>query len=148
MRATRFLVLATAATAGVLLAPGPATAHDMNATVQVGADSVRVIVFFEDDLPAELAAASVTDAAGIEVAAGTTDDRGVWAFPALPPGEYRLTARCIGHTATVSFTVAAAPPAEPVAYTGARLNKAVGLGAGAGGLLAASAVFWLVRRRR
>lgn len=80
----------------------------MNATVKVSADSVRVEVFFGDDLPAELAAVSVTDAAGVEVAAGTTDDRGVWAFP-LPPGEYRLTAKCIGHTATVPFTVAGTP---------------------------------------
>lgn len=147
MRAIRFVILLTATTAGVILVPGGAGAHDMNATVQVGAGSVRVEVFFEEDLPAERAAVRVTDAAGAEVAAGTTDERGVWTFPAPPPGEYQLRATCIGHAAAVGFMVAAAPAAEPVAYTGWRLNKAVGLGAGAGGLLGVSALVWRRRRR-
>lgn len=146
-RAARSFVLATAAVAGVLLATGGAGAHDMNATVTVRADAVRVEVFFEEDVPAERAKMSVCDAAGVEVIAGTTDERGVWAFPVPPAGTYRLTATCIGHTATVSFTVAGAPEAEPVSHTGARLNKAVGLGVGAGGLLGASALYWRLRRK-
>ena len=147
MRVLRSTVLAISVTAGALFAPGAARAHDMNATVKVGPESVRVEVYFEDDLPAEFAKVSVTNSAGAEVATGTTDDRGVWTFPALAPGEYVLAAKCIGHTATVPFSVAGEPEAAPVSYTGARLNKTVGLTVGAGGLLGVSAVFWLLRRR-
>ena len=149
MRAVRFIVLAIAATGGGLLMPAAARAHDMNATVRVNPDAVRVEVFFEEDLPAEFAKVSVTDAAGAEVAAGTTDERGVWTFPVPPPGEYLLTAKCLGHVATVRFAVVVpVADAAPVSYTGDRLNKAVGLSAGAGGLLGVSALFWLLRRRR
>ncbi len=148
MHAVRFIVLAI--TAGAVLAPGTVGAHDMNATVQVGADGVRAEVFFEEGLPAEFAKVSVTDATGAEVVAGTTDENGGWTFPAPGPGEYLLTAKCIGHVATVRFSVAG--PSEqdspPVSYTGYRLNKAVGLTVGVGGLLGASALFWLLRRRR
>ena len=147
MRATRLIVLVISVAAGLLLAPSIAGAHDMNATVKVGADSVRVEVFFEEDIPAEFAKVSVTDATGTEVAAGTADERGVWTFPTPIPGQYTLSATCIGHAAPVSFTVAAAE-APPVVYTGDRLNKTVGLTAGAGGLLGVSALVWLLRRRR
>ncbi|MFM8273077.1 MAG: carboxypeptidase-like regulatory domain-containing protein [Gemmata sp.] len=148
MRAGRFLVLAIAAAWGALLAPARAGAHDMNATVTVGASGIRAEVFFEEDLPAGCAAVSVTDAAGAEAAAGTTDERGVWAGPALPPGEYLLTAKSAGHVAKVRFAVSGAPDAPPVSHTGARLDKTVGLTADAGGLLGASAAVWFRRRRR
>lgn len=148
MRPYRSSVLAIAVAAGSLLAPGVARAHAMSATVEVRPEAVRVVVYFEDDLPAELAAVRVTDAAGAEVASGTADDRGVWSCPPLPPGEYRLTANSTGHVATVSFTVAAraagAPPAE---FSTTRANRAVGLAVGAGGLLMLSALYWLFRRR-
>ncbi len=151
MRAARLIVLATAATAGTLLASGSARAHDLNATVKVGADGIRVEVFFEEVVPAEFATVSVSDANGSEVVAGTTDANGVWTFPAPAPGEYLLTAKCIGHVAKVKFSIAGTPPvpeAPPVSYTGYRLNKAVGLTVGVGGLLGASALLWLFRRRR
>jgi hypothetical protein len=148
MRANRLVVLAIAATACVLLAPAVVGAHDMNATVTVGAHGIRAEVFFEEDLPAESAVVSVTDGAGAEAAAGTTDERGVWACPALPPGEYLLIAKSAGHVAKVRFAVSGEPEAPPVSHTGARLNKTVGLTAGAGGLLGASALVWFRRRRR
>lgn len=148
MRPYRSSVLAIAVAAGALLAPGTARAHAMSATVEVRPEAVRVVVYFEDDLPAELATVSVTDAAGAEVASGTTDERGAWSRAPLPPGEYRLTAKSSGHVATVAFTVAApeaaAPPAE---FSAPRTNRTVGLAVGAGGLLTLSALYWLVRRR-
>lgn len=141
-------VLAIAVAAGTLLAPGVARAHAMSATVEVRPEAVRVVVYFEDDLPAELATVSVTDAAGAEVASGTADERGVWSCSPLPPGEYKLTAKSAGHVATVAFTVAppaaGAPPAE---FATPRANRAVGLTVGAGGLLILSALYWLFRRR-
>ncbi|VTR90773.1 Uncharacterized protein OS=Thermovibrio ammonificans (strain DSM 15698 / JCM 12110 / HB-1) GN=Theam_1524 PE=4 SV=1: CarboxypepD_reg [Gemmata massiliana] len=147
MHVLRSTVLAISVTAGALFASSSARAHDMNATVKVEPTSVRVEVFFEDDLPAELAKVIVTSSAGAEVVTGTTDDRGVWTFPTPVPGEYTLTAKCIGHTTTVQFSVAGSPEAPPVSYTGERLNKTVGLTIGVGGLLGVSAVFWLLRRR-
>lgn len=151
MTTYRSIVLTVTATAGALLAAGPALAHSMSADVEVRAGTVRVLVYFEDDLPAELATVSVTDAAGAEVAAGTTDERGVWAFAAPAAGEYRLTARCAGHVATQTFSVAApaapAADAEPIGYTAPRVNRARGLAIGAGGLLGLSALFWVFRRR-
>lgn len=132
----------------VALSPQTARAHSMSATVEVRPEAVRVVVYFEDDLPAELATVTVTNAAGAEVASGTTDDRGVCSFPPLPPGEYKLGAKCTGHTATVAFVVAGptAPPA-PTEFEGPRANKAFGLVLGTGGLLGASALFWFFRRR-
>ena len=148
MRAAHTFVLAIAAAVGGLFAPGVAHAHGMIAEVKVNGASVRADVFFDDDVPAEFATISVTDASGAEVRAGTTDERGVWTFPAPPPGEYLLTAKCIGHTATVRFPVAGEPDAPAAVYVEPRRNKAVGLTAGVGGLLALSAAFWLIRRRR
>lgn len=138
-----------AITAAALLSPGTARAHAMSATVEVRPEAVRVLVYFEDDLPAEGATVSVRDASGGEVASGTTDDRGVCALAPLPPGEYKLTASCTGHTAAVAFTVAppAAAGAAPAEFAGPRANKALGLTVGAGGLLGLSALFWFFRRR-
>lgn len=137
-----------AAAVAALLSPGAARAHAMSADVVVHADAVRVVVYFDDDTPADRAAVTVTDAAGNAVAAGATDDRGVWAFPRPAAGEYRLTAAAAGHTAERRFAVAPAPApdAPPVEFAAPRRDPAVGLAAGAGGLLAASALWWFVRR--
>lgn len=149
MRPSRSSVLAIAVAAGALLAPGVARGHAMSATVEVRPEAVRVVVYFEDDLPAELAAVRVSDAAGAEVASGTADERGVWSCPPLPPGQYRLTAKSAGHVAAVAFTVAApeAAGAAPAEFAAPRTDRAVGLAVGAGGLLTLSALYWFFRRR-
>ncbi|HEY1189797.1 MAG TPA: carboxypeptidase-like regulatory domain-containing protein [Gemmata sp.] len=148
MRPSRSSALTIAVALGALLSPGTARAHAMSATVEVRAEGVRVIVYFEDDLPADLATVSVTDATGTEVATGTTDERGVWSCAALAPGEYTLTAKSTGHVTTVTFSVA--PPESGPAQThfaAPRTNRALGLAVGAGGLLGLSALFWFFRRR-
>ena len=146
MQHARPIILATAVALAALVSPETARAHAMGATVEVRADAVRVVVYFEDDLPAELATVTVTDAAGAEVASGTTDERGVCALRVLPPGEYTLAAKCAGHTATVAFAVASAPGDAPVEYAKPRADRELGLVLGAGGLLGVSALFWFRRR--
>ena len=146
MRLFRFLVLATAAIGGVLLAPGVASAHALKATVTVAA-TVKVEAFFDDDTPAELGEVTVTDANGKVVLTGKTDERGVWTFPAPKPGEYTLTVKSIGHVAKQSFRVEGEPDAPPVAYTDEPMNKTVALVIGVGVLLGVSAVAWLLQGR-
>ncbi len=147
MRHSRSIVITTAVALAALLTPGTALAHAMSATVEVRPDAVRVVVYFEDDLPAELATVTVTDATGAEVASGTADERGVCSLPLLPAGDYKLVAESAGHTATVAFTVAAAPTAVPVEYAAPRADREFGLALGAGGLLGVSALFWFRRRQ-
>jgi hypothetical protein len=147
MRAFRHLVLAAAAAGGVLLAPAAASAHGMTARVKVRADSVHVLAFFDDDSPAQSAAVRVTDAAGTEVAAGTTNERGEWTFPRPAPGRYALTAKCIGHAAKVDILVDG-DPESPAFYSGRGLGKAAGLALGLTLLLGISAASWLRLRRR
>ncbi len=70
---------------------------------------MKVLVYFDDDTPAEFATVSVVDTDGTEVISGKTDERGVWAFAKPAPGEYTLRAKCTGHVAKVSFRVEAEP---------------------------------------
>ncbi|MDY3553621.1 carboxypeptidase-like regulatory domain-containing protein [Gemmata sp. JC717] len=133
---------------GALLCPGTAHAHAMSASVEVRPEVVRVIVYFEDDLPAERATVTVTNAAGAEIASGTADEHGVCSFSPPPPGEYKLVANSAGHTARVTFVVAqTAEAGAPAEFATPSVNRPLGLALGIGGLLGASALFWLFRRR-
>lgn len=166
MRCFRLLVLATAAVGGVLLAPAVARAHAMHADVTVGKE-VKVLAYYDEDVPAEFAEVTVTDATGAVVLKGKTDERGLWTFPRPEPGTYTLLAKSVGHTAKVKFVipggggpapaprapgagaVAPEPPEEEaVTYTEWRPSKAQGLAIGGGGLVGFSALYWLARRRR
>lgn len=148
MRVFRLLVLATAAAAGALLTPARAAAHAMFADVTVAADSVKLLAYFEEDLPAEFADVTVTDADGNVVLAGKTDERGVWTFPRPAPGTYTLKVKQTGHVAKREFTVTGASEAEaPAVSGGRRLNKWVGLAVGVVVLLGVSGASWLLRRR-
>jgi hypothetical protein len=148
MRTPRLLVLAATTLCGVLSAPTAALAHDLRATVTVADDGVKVLAYyFEDDTPAEQAEVKVIDASDAEVAAGQTDDRGVWAFSRPAPGEYTLTVESAGHVARVKFSVGGGTEG-PAEFTAWRLNKWLGLAIGVFGLLGVSAAFWLLRRRR
>jgi nickel transport protein len=140
----RHLILAAVAVAVAVLAPSRASAHDLQAVVKLLPDVVRVEAGFDDDTPAEGAKVTITDAAGNVVAEGKTDDRGVCDLPKLAPGKYTAKVESIGHADTVDFEVSD----EGGEFAGWRLNKSVGVGIGAGGLLGASAGFWLLRRRR
>jgi nickel transport protein len=149
MRVCRFLVLAIAAAAGALVTPGRACAHAMHADVDVTNDPAKLLAYFDEDLPAEFADVTVTDADGNVVLTGKTDERGVWTFPRPKPGTYVLGVKSAdGHGTKREFTVAgAADAAEETVFTGRRLNKWVGLTIGVVVLLGASGISWLRRRR-
>jgi hypothetical protein len=139
----RLLVLATFA--GLVLLPGRAAAHDLRAVVKLPPDAVVVEAGFDDDTPAEGAKVTVTDAAGNEVAAGKTDETGVCKLPQLAPGKYTAVVESLGHRDTIAFEVSGGSVFEE--YRGWRPNQTLGLAAGVGGLLAASAGFWWFRRK-
>jgi hypothetical protein len=148
----RVLVLATLPAAGVLLAPGRAAAHAMHATVTVTADAVKLEAFYDEELPADDADVTVTDADGNVVASGKTDERGLWTAPRpAKPGTYKLTVRQAGHVSRRTFEISAATDPDaadgPEVYGGRRLNKWLGLSIGVLILLAISAASWWRHRR-
>ena len=152
MTRSRFLVLATAAVAGLVFASSPALAHDLNAKVDTRTDPVRVDAWFDDDTPAEQAKVVVTDESGAEVASGTLNDKGVWTFPRpTRAGTYTVAVELAGHRTTVQFPIEESKPGLiPTGdeYTGWRLDKRLGLGAGLAVLLGGSLLFWYARRSR
>lgn len=149
MRVFRVFVLAIVAIGGVLLAPAVASAHGMRADVTV-ADQVKVVAYFDDDTPAESATVSIADANGNEILTGKADEHGVWTFAKPAPGQYTLTAKCIGHVAKVEFRVEgdSEPELPPVVYTRSQLPKIIGIVVGLVVLLGISAVSWFLRRYR
>ena len=148
MHPLRVLVLATCAVVGVLGAHGRADAHGLHATVTVTDTDVKLEAFYDEELPADVADVTVTDADGNVVQTGKTDDRGLWSFPKPKPGTYKLVVSQIGHVARRSFEVTGpAEPDTPAVYGGRPLNKWVGLSAGLLILLVISGVTWLRRRR-
>jgi len=140
----RFLVLALVV-AVVVVAPERARAHDLRATVKLLPDAVVVEAGFDGDIPADHATTIIVDAAGIEVARGATDERGVCKLPKLAPGKYVATVESLGHRDEVPFEVAGA--ADVFEFTNWRLDKRVGAAIGVGTLLAFSAAFWWFRLR-
>ena len=148
MPTLRFLVLATCAGVGVLPAAGRAGAHALHAKVDATNDPVKLEAFYDEEMPAEFADATVTDASGAVVRAGKTDERGVWTFARPGPGTYALSVQQTGHRAKVAFEIPGAPdPDAPAVYGGRRLNKWVGLSVGVALLLGVSGATWLRRRR-
>ena len=94
----------------------------------------------------------MTNAAKEVIAEGTTDERGEWAFPAPPPGEYAVRAKTDdGHAAKGTFSVPDVPPPSdaPPEPASVRPPRLLVLGAG---LLVVTAVFtgwyWLSRKKR
>lgn len=149
MHPLRVLVLATCAVGGVLGAHGRADAHGLHATVTVTDTDVKLEAFYDEELPADVADVTVTDADGTVVQTGKTDERGLWSFPKPKPGAYTLTVRADdGHVVRCKFEVSGpAEPDTPAVYGGRPLNKWVGLSAGLLILLVISGVTWLRRRR-
>lgn len=145
MRATH-VVLAVLAT---LLAPAVATAHDLIALVKVREADVYVEAGFsygknaESD-PAEGAPVTVTDANRNTVAAGKTDEKGVWTFPRPPAGTYTVVVEQAGHRAVVSIEV---PGQGTAAFFPSRLDKRLGVAVGLAAVLGLTLAYRLVRCR-
>lgn len=142
----------------VLALPLAAFAHGMALDVKVSGPTVSIAVFYDDDEPGAGAKVKVFNAAKEVVLEGTTDDKGVWSFPAPPPGEYTTQARTDdGHkTKLKSFTITAEPAAVETSpedaptradFTGPRRFVMLG-----GGLVVLCAFFaawyWIGRRKR
>ncbi len=157
MASVRGFVVGIVAVVGVPLTASVAFAHKLFADVKVG-ETIQLVAYFEEDVPAELAQVTVTDAAGQTVFTGQTDERGMLQFPKPAPGAYTLRVRCIGHTAKVTFevpgpvgatpTAPAASDGVPVVFTEERVDAGVRLALGVGILLGLSLVSWLMLRRR
>jgi hypothetical protein len=144
MRNRFFVLVAAAAVVGV--APGPAAAHDLRATVKLLPDAVEVEAEFDDDTPAEGAAVRITDAAGREVAGGKTDERGVCRLPRPGPGKFVAAVESAGHRDEVPFEVVGAD--DGYQFANRRIDKRIGLASGVGALLALSLAFWRFRLRK
>ena len=105
--------------AALLLAPLAASAHGlMMSDPKVKDGTVTVEVFYDDDTPGADAKMRVLNPAKEVVLEGTADAKGVWTFPAPPPGEYVIRAKTDdGHAAKVELQVPRPtdPPADPPA---------------------------------
>src|SRR5262245_50468112 len=112
---TRPLIRAAVALALVAGFADPAAAHALDAEAKLKDGAVRVEAFYDDDTPAENATVTVTDAGGKVVAEGKTDARGVWTFPAPPPGKYNMVVDAgAGHRKSKELLIpAATTPHEP-----------------------------------
>jgi hypothetical protein len=145
MRAVRFALVALVA----LAAPQRARAHDLQATVTVGA-RVKVFACLEEDIPAERADVTVFGANGDVLAVGKTDANGVWEWDRPAAGEYKVRVKEGGHIAETKFRVegAAQPSAPPTEFADPRPNKTLGLVIGTAALLGLSAAYWFLRRGR
>ena len=141
----RSFVLPTLALAVVLIAPAAAAAHDLRSTVKVEAAVIRVEADYEGEDPAPGANVSITDANGVVVASGKTDDKGVWTCPRLPPGAYKLVVEQAGHRSRKDFDVPG--DGTSATFTPDRLDKRVGLLIGLGVVLGGSLLFWFARRK-
>ena len=152
------MLRATLALAAVLLLPLSALAHGMGMDVKVNGPTVSISVYYDDDTPAAGAKVKVMNAAKEVILEGATDDKGAWAFPAPPPGEYTVRAKTDdGHAAKQTFAIPDAPPpadAPPTGppptradFTGPRRLLMIG-----GGLVVLCALFagwyWIGRRKR
>jgi hypothetical protein len=145
----RGLVLLAAAVLVALLSAGRTSAHDLKAMVELQ-DPVKVEAWFDDDTPAQQARVQVVNVSGEEVAAGLTDDRGVWTFPKPGPGRYRISIESIGHKTDVRFTIPGAeqPELQPSVEPEPRLNNRLGLILGLTLTLGGSLAFVVLRRMR
>jgi len=134
----------------VVALASPARAHDLKAKLDPETDPIRVEAWFDDDTPAQHARISVVRSTGEEVAAGVTDERGLWSFPRPGPGLYRVTVESVGHRDVLRFTIPGAeePAAAPTVEGDARLDKNLGLVVGLVLLLGGSLAFILIRRKK
>lgn len=144
MRAFRSLVLATAAVGGVLLTGARADAHAMHAVVDTKNDPIKLEAYYDEEMPADVADVTVTDADGNVVLTGTTNENGVWTFARPKPGKYTLIVRQAGHVAKTEFEIAGTD--APTVF-GVPRNKWIGLSAGVLILLCISGASWVRRRR-
>jgi hypothetical protein len=126
--------------------PKQAHAHDLRGIVKLPGDAVIVQASFSDETPAQDANVRITDASGAEVAAGKTDETGVCRFGKLAPGKYTAVIESIGHRDAIDFEVSGS--SDLLEFSNWRLDQKLGVSLGLVGVLGATALFWVVRRKR
>jgi hypothetical protein len=141
----RPFVLPTLALCVVLCAPAVSSAHQLNVAVKVSPTEVRVEADYEGEDPVQDGAVTLTDANGVVVATGKTDDRGIWTCPRPSPGTYTVVVEQAGHRTKRTFDVPAdggTATAEPQ-----RLDRRLGILLGLGVVLGASLLFKFARKK-
>ncbi|HEX3152082.1 MAG TPA: hypothetical protein VHR66_28670 [Gemmataceae bacterium] len=97
----------------LLTGSSPAWAHRLHVKPTLVGDQLRVEAYYDDDTPAQ--EAQVTILMGDDVvAAGRTDEKGVWTGARPQPGTYIVKAESVGHAAKESLVIAEikSPPDE------------------------------------
>ena len=121
------------------------SAHDLQATVKVENDRVIVEAGYNGDEPASSAHVFVSTNAGLEVARGELNERGVWSMPRPVPGSYVVVVEQAGHRAEVDILVESIGQAD---YLPERLDKRVGMALGVVIVLAATGAWYYWRKWR
>lgn len=102
------------ATVCLLAAPSAALAHGIGVEAKLKGDRVAVEALFDDDTSAAEAKVVVTTEDGKVVAEGKADAKGMWSFPALAPGKYKVVVNAGGgHLAKTTITIPARTAAVP-----------------------------------
>ena len=106
---------ATLAAFLLLWCVGTVAAHDIGAQAKLHEGKVTLEAYYDDDTAASEAKVRVTDPSGTIVQTGTTNDKGIWIFPAPPAGKYRVTVDAGGgHRASIDLTIPVGASAVPV----------------------------------
>jgi hypothetical protein len=148
MRTLRSLALASAAAVVTLLTPGVAAAHALLVKWEVRTAEVYVEAGYSygpDAEPAEGAAVTVTGANGKPIAAGATDERGVWTFPRPAAGTYTVVVEQAGHRTEVTVGV---PETGTAAFFPSRFDERVGVAVGVVVVLGLTLAYRTIRRRQ
>jgi hypothetical protein len=147
----------------IFASPATAFAHALHVEARLKGNQIRIEAFFSDDTPAQNARVSVANKLGEEVAAGKTDETGVFTIPRLAAEHYVVTVDAEdGHRTKVTVTIPSdaalrartSTPAEtevvvtegPTRSERRRfpwLRVAIGLGA----VAALAGALWLATRR-
>lgn len=132
-----------------LLLGTPAWCYAHGLDVQCSLKNGRIVVeaYFDNDEPAADVPVVVRDSAGEPVATGRTNSQGLWSFPQIAPGSYRVIVDAgDGHRVEKPLTItdrdARASGAGRAAFTGYQVPKVIG------GLLLLGILVLVVRRFR
>lgn len=92
----------------LMLFPVVSFAHEMGIEIKLKETEVQVIVFFEDDTPAQEAKVTLKDETQKVVLMGKTNAKGVWTFVTPKPGKYTIHADAGDkHNAKTTLTIPA-----------------------------------------
>jgi hypothetical protein len=92
----------------LLVLPSVSFAHEIGIEIKLKESEVQVVVFFEDDTPAQQALVTLKDETQKVILQGKTNTKGVWSFATPKPGKYWLYADAgEKHQAKTTFTIPA-----------------------------------------